>query len=93
MSYGDPRINDMMEKFTNHIGLAPTPKTLQRRYCSLVIKATGDKAEDLTTYAIGIQSDYYAPRVSSPKELYYKMANVMAYYKQHEADSGKVLNI
>ena len=93
MAYGNSRINFIMDSFTNYIGLEPNPKQQQRRYCQHIIKAVGDKTEDIVTYAIGIQSDYYAPRITSPKDLYYKLSKVMDYYKKHEADSGQVVNL
>lgn len=84
MSYGDPIINEMMEAFTNFIGLAPTPTQSQRRYCHILKKQLGDKTMDVVHYAISIQEDYYAPQVTSPKDLYYKVGKVMAYYKKNE---------
>lgn len=91
--YGNPDINQMMEAFTNFIGLEPTPKKQQRQYCSHVIRATKGKTMDVVNYAISIQGDYYAPSVTSPKDLYYNLSKVMAYYKKQEAETGSVITL
>lgn len=92
MAYGDPVINEIIEAFTQHMGMEPTPKQSQRRYASTLKKQFGDVVTDLVKYAISIQSDYYAPRITSPKDLYYKSSRVVDYYKRNE-DSGRVLKI
>ena len=79
--YGRPDISRVMQAFTDYIGLEPTPKAGQRRYCKLVIDRLGDKTDDVVRYAISIQDDQYAPRISSPKDVYYKLDKIMSYAK------------
>jgi len=92
-TYGNAEINFIMQAFTDYIGLEPTPKLQQRRYCHSLVKLLGDTTEDVVRYAISIQDDYYAPTVSSPKDLYYKLSKVMAYYKKQEGNNGKVVSL
>jgi hypothetical protein len=44
---------------------------------------------DVVNYALSIQSDYYAPQITSPKDLYYKHLKVMAYYRNNEGGKRK----
>lgn len=91
--YGKPEINFIMQAFTDYIGLQPTPKQQQRQYCHSLVKLLGETTEDVVRYAISIQDDYYAPTITSPKDLYYKLSKVMAYYKKQEGNNGKVVSL
>ena len=93
VSYGKPVINDIMEAFTNHWGVKPSPYLKQRQYANHLSKLFGDKTMDVVVYALSIQSDYYAPQITSPKDLYYKHLKVMDYYRRSQEDTGKVLSI
>ena len=92
-SYGKPEVNEIMQAFTNYIGLKPNPEKQQRQYSNHLVKMLGDKTMDVVRYAIEIQSDYYAPVVSSPKDLYYKVDKVMAYYRKHNGEGDRVLKV
>lgn len=87
-------LDEIIEAFTNYIGLAPTPGKQQRQYAGHIYRMCGTKTNDIVAYAISIQSDPYAPVVTSPKDLYYNLSKVMAYYKRNEAESnGKVVQL
>lgn len=85
---GKREINEIIEAFTNFTGLEPTPKLRQRQYANTLNKILGDKTMDVVHYAISIQSDMYAPKISSPKDLYYKVNDVMAYAKRQQNNEG-----
>ena len=90
--FGRPDINQVMQAFTDYIGLEPTPKAGQRRYCKFIIDRLGDKTDDVVRYAISIQDDQYAPRISSPKDVYYKLDKIMSYAKLNNG-KGRVLSL
>lgn len=91
--YGKPELNKIMEAFTLHWGMEPTPKTLQRRYANMLVREFGETVQDVVVYALSIQKDYYAPRITSPKELWYKRIEIVAYYRKNNEDNGRVLKI
>ena len=93
MAYGDPVINEIIQAFTDHMGMEPTPKQGQRRYASTLKKQFGDVVMDVVRYAISIQGDYYAPRITSPKDLYYKSSKVMDYYKRNNTQGERVIKL
>lgn len=82
--YGKPEITEIMQAFHNHWGTPPTPQYRQRQYCKHLLDLFKDKTMDVVKYAISIQSDYYAPQITSPKDLYYKHLKVMDYYRRNE---------
>lgn len=92
-TYGKPEINEIIEAFTNHWGMKPTPETLQRRYCQMLVREFKDTVNDVVAYALSIQSDHYAPRITSPKELWYKRIEVMAYYRKQEESTPNVMEV
>jgi len=93
-TYGNKDVTEVMKAFHDFTGLKPMPEHRQRQYASTLIKVLGDKTMDAVRYAIKIQDDYYAPQVTSPKDMYYKLDKVMAYYRKNEGQSnGKVLKI
>ena len=85
---GKAEINEVIAAFTKFTGLEPTPKLRQRQYASTLTKILGDKTMDVVNYAISIQGDKYAPMISSPKDLYYKVNDVMAYAKRQQTNEG-----
>jgi len=93
VSYGKQSVNDVMEAFTNYWGVKPAPYIKQRQYANTLVKLFGDKTMDVVNYALSIQSDYYAPQITSPKDLYYKHLKVMAYYRNNEGESGNVVTL
>jgi len=90
---GKPIVNEVVQAFTDFIGLEPTPRLRQRQYANTLHKMLGDKTMDVVTYAIKIQDDYYAPVVTSPKDLYYKVDKVMAYYRKNNGEGDRVLKV
>jgi len=92
-TYGKPEIERIMQAFHDHWMQRPVPEKLQRRYCQMLIREFGDRADDLVKYALDIQKDYYAPVITSPKDLYYKRLNVTAYWRKHNEGGGKVLKV
>jgi hypothetical protein len=93
VSYGKPEVSAVMEAFTNYWGVKPAPYIRQRHYANTLVKLFGDKTMDVVNYALSIQSDYYAPQITSPKDLYYKHLKVMAYYRNNEGESGNVVTL
>lgn len=93
VSYGKQSVNDVMEAFTNYWGVKPAPYVRQRQYANTLVKLFGDKTMDVVNYALSIQSDYYAPQITSPKDLYYKHLKVMDYYRRNEGESQRVLKV
>lgn len=89
-TYGNPNINEIIQAFTDYLGLEPTPKLQQRQYSQHLLKILGDKTMDVVNYAISIQDDTYAPMIGNPKDLYYKLDKVMVYYKRQEGNKGVV---
>lgn len=87
-SFGRSDITEIMKAFHNHMGLKPMPEQRQRQYASTLIKIFQDKTMDVVNYAISIQSDHYAPRITSPKDLYYKHTQVMDYYRRNEKQAN-----
>lgn len=81
---GREDITAIMKAFHDFTGLKPMPEIRQRQYASTLIKILGDKTMEVVAYALSIQSDYYAPQVLSPKDMYYKLDKVMAYYRKNE---------
>lgn len=93
-TFGKPEVNRVIEAFTNHWGMKPTPEKLQRRYANMLVKEYGERTDDLVKYALDIQKEYYAPVITSPKDLYYKRLNVTAYWrKNNETKQGGVLEV
>lgn len=86
-------ITEIIQAFANHIGLEPKPVVQQRRYCKHLIDQLGSKTMDVVRYAISIQSSPYAPRITSPKDLYYKLSRVMDYYRKSNQDNGRVVSV
>jgi hypothetical protein len=93
VSYGKQSVNDVMEAFTDYWGVKPAPYVRQRQYANTLVKLFGDKTMDVVNYALSIQSDYYAPQITSPKDLYYKHLKVMAYYRNNEKGTGAVVTL
>lgn len=84
----NPILDEITELFTLHMGMKPTPQKQQRYYANHILKTFGDKTLDLVRFAISIQEDYYAPRITSPKDLYYKSSRVLDYYKKNSEGNG-----
>lgn len=87
-TYGKAEITEIMQLFHDHMGLKPTPEYRQRQYCQHLIRIFQNKALEVVKYAISIQSDHYAPRITSPKDLYYKHTQVMDYYRRNEKQAN-----
>lgn len=91
---GKPEVTAIMQAFHDYTGLKPMPEFRQRQYASNLYKMFGDKTMEIVAYAIKIQEDdYFAPQVLSPKDMYYKLDRVMAYYRKNEGNNGRVLKI
>lgn len=86
VGFGRQDINEILQAFTDKWGIEPVPKQQQRRYCKLLIDIFKDKTMDIVTYAISIQDDEFAPRITSPKDLYYKHLKVMDYYQRNQGE-------
>ncbi len=48
---------------------------------------------DVVHYAISIQGEKYAPMVSSPKDLYYKVNDVMNFSKRQQNNGGGAVDL
>jgi hypothetical protein len=90
---GKKEVNEVIEAFTKFTGLEPTPKTRQRQYANTLSKILGDKTMDVVHYAISIQGEKYAPMVSSPKDLYYKVNDVMNYKQRQVTMEGGAVSL
>lgn len=91
---GKQEITEIMQAFHDYWGIKPTPEFRQRQYCQHLVVAYGDKVMDIVKYALDIQSDHYAPQITSPKDLWYKRTNVIAYWrKQNEQTNQNVLKV
>lgn len=90
---GKREVNEVIEAFTKFTGLEPTPKTKQRQYANTLNKILGDKTMEVVHYAISIQGEKYAPMVSSPKDLYYKVNDVMNYSKRQQTMEGGAVSL
>lgn len=90
---GKPEIERIMQAFHDHWAARPVPEKIQRRYCNMLVREYKERTDDLVKYALDIQKDYYAPVITSPKDLYYKRLNVTAYWRKHNEGGGKVLKV
>lgn len=86
-------INDIMKMFIQANGAALPQHIKQRQYCHHLIKQYGERTLDLVKFAIGIQGLPYAPSVTSPKDLYYKAPQVVAFGKRSMNQGNKVLHL
>ncbi len=86
--FGKKELNDIIEEFTNHWGIPPEPKVMQRRYASHIYRLYGDNALDFVKFALSIQKDHFAPQITDPKDLYYKHLKVMDYYRKNNEKSN-----
>lgn len=96
MTYGKPELNQIIQAFTDFTGLEPTPEVSQRRYASLLhnkLTKKNIKTMDLVHYALSIQTDRYAPKIASPKDLYYKANDVIAYHKRQQTMEGGAVSL
>lgn len=90
---GKKEVNEVIEAFTKFTGLEPTPKTRQRQYANTLNKILGDKTMEEVHYAISIQADEYAPVVSSPKDMYYKINAIRLYRAKQAIKGGGAINL
>jgi len=90
---GKKEVSEIIEAFTKFTGLKPTPVARQRQYANTLNKILGDKTMDVVHYAISIQGEKYAPMVSSPKDLYYKVNDVMNYKQRQVTMEGGAVSL
>jgi len=87
---GNPKVNQLIEKFTQLFG-EPQPKKQQRYYCSTLLKKYSvQKLLNAIEYANEISGDRYAPAICTPKDLFYKLSQLSLYKKKNNQSSNVI---
>lgn len=87
--YGNLQVNQVMVAFAL-MGYEPTPKTVQRRYATTLIKNKGfeEVVAKLKEYR-AYRGDQFCPVITSPKELWYKWDKLKTHAARKSVTSAK----
>lgn len=87
--YGSPAINRILKVFEEHYGFLPR-KNIQRFAAHRLIKKLGDDgALEVAVYAVSIAGKPYAPVITNPSDLEYKLEKLKL-YRETNSQAGVI---